>query len=318
LAQKRPVDEIIVVDSSDSKEEINALKLEYSSCGIVWIDSEASVCLQRNMGVRAATGNWILLADDDIEFNADYLEQLEKYAMQNADCGALAGRLLEFEENKWTDQHVIKSFPDLLWRFIFQLHIWGDIQSVSSSVFARPFLFFIRKFYASRGNGFSLAGWPVITNWAGSAMQTAVYSLGANLIRKTWLLQSPYDETLDSSGIGDNYGVALGFPGRYPIHVLASTFAYHHRADENRLDPETGYYRRILALHYFIKRNKKKFSFATIPFFMWSLVGKYIFFLAKGNHKMLRITLNVIGLIASRRNPYIVGHLKKVRGAVSK
>ena len=306
LAQKRPVDEIIVVDSSDSKDGIRALEHEYSTFGIVWIDSKASVCLQRNIGIGAATGDWILLADDDIEFNPDYLDQLENYARQNGDCGALAGRLLEFDENKWSDQHQIKSFPQLLWRFIFQLHIWGNIESVKSSFFAQPVLFTIRRFYAMRGNGFSLAGWPLITNWDGPVMQTSVYSLGANLIRKMWLIQSPYDELLDSSGIGDNYGVALGFPGKYPIHVLAATLAYHHRAAENRIDSATGYYQRILALHYFIRRNRKRFSFVTVPFFIWSLVGKGIFFLSKRNYGMVKKTLQAIGVIMRGRNPYLL------------
>src|SRR5688500_14567201 len=105
LAQKRPPDEIIVVDSSDCKDTINLLKEEYAACSIVWISSAPSVCLQRNIGIRAATGNWILLSDDDIEFKDDYLEQLENYTRQNSDCGAVAGRLLEYEENRWTDQY---------------------------------------------------------------------------------------------------------------------------------------------------------------------------------------------------------------------
>jgi glycosyltransferase involved in cell wall biosynthesis len=307
LAQKRPPDEIIVVDSSDYKDTIDLLKREYTASSIVWIRSTPSVCLQRNIGIRAATGNWILLSDDDVEFKDDYLEELENYIRQNSNCGAVAGRLLEYEENTWTDQYQVPDFKHLFWRFIFQLHIWGDIDSVRPHFLERPLVFFIKKFYAWRGNGFSLAGWPLITNWKGPVIQTCVYSLGANLIKKEWLINSPYDELLDSRGIGDNYGVALGFPGRNSICVLASTFAYHHRAEENRVDPQTAYYRRLLALHYFIKRNRRRFSPLTNIFFIWSILGKGILFLSKGNHKMATQTFKAMGLILRGRNPYWIG-----------
>lgn len=309
LTQTRPVDEILLIDSSDRKDSIDLLKKEYASLPIIWIDTTASVCLQRNIGIQAASGDWIFLCDDDIELNEDYLEKLETYTKENVTCGALAGRLLQYEGNDWTDQYPVKDFKELIWKFIFQLSIWGDINLVKTSAFVRPLYFLIKKFYTRRGNGFTLAGWPLITNWNGDSFQTSVYSLGANLIKKEWLLHSPYDEALDPNGIGDNYGVALGFPGRNPIHVLSSTFAYHHRAKENRLDATLIYYRRILALHYFIKQNKKFPSF-TAAAFIWSLFGNAVLFFLKGNNKMYKITFKAMMVIMRTKNPYWIGFVK--------
>lgn len=311
LAQTCAVHEIIVIDSSDHKEGIKNLRKIYAGHPIIWIDSIASVCLQRNAGINAASGDWVLLSDDDIEFPQDYLEQLRNFARQNQRCGALAGRLLEWSENNWVDQYPVKNFGQLLWRFIFQLHVWGDLRAIRPSLIASPLFFLVKRFYDQRQNGFSLAGWPLITNWDGCVIQTSVYSLGANLIRKEWLLESPYDEVLDPSGIGDNYGVALGFPGKAPIHILTSTYAYHHRVEQNRVEHSIAYYRRILALHYFIRRNSEKFSSFTCAFFIWSLLGKCIFFLAKWNGKMLAKTLTAIWLILRDRNPYWLGFVNK-------
>jgi glycosyltransferase involved in cell wall biosynthesis len=303
LKQSRPLDEIIVVDSSDDKASLDAIKTEYLTFRIIWIDTIASVCFQRNTGVRESSGDWILLCDDDIELDADYVEQLESYSVRNPYCGALAGRLLQRENNQWVEQYPVNTFRDLMWRFVFQLSIWGEIARVSVPSVLRPIYWFVKKFYTGRQNTLTLAGWPLITQWD-TVFQTTIYSLGANLIRKEWLLRAPYDEVLDPAGIGDNYGVALNFSG--PVHVLSTVKAYHHRATNNRLKAPLIYYRRILALHYFIKRNKK-LPLLTTVFYIWSLLGNSILFLVKGQHQMFKLSCKAIGLIIRSKNPYWSG-----------
>lgn len=305
-SQTRPPDEIVVVDSSDDKEAIQSVRKEFLTADILWIDAIASVCLQRNIGIIHASGNWILLCDDDIELSTDYLEKLEDYAECNKSVGAVCGMLLEFEAREWKHQYRVKNLGELLFRFIFQLSIWGEVSHLNPSAVMRPVYLYLKWFYRRRGNGFTLAGWPLITDWNGEAVQTSFYSLGANLIKTEWLLDSRYDEVLDPSGIGDNYGVALGFPGIHSIHVLLSTCAYHHRENENRMNPALIYYRRLLALHYFIKRSKK-FSFLTAGIFVWSLLGKVGFFLLKKKYEMVKMTFKAIILIAKRKNPYWIG-----------
>ena len=192
------------------------------------------------------------------------------------------------------------------WRFIFQHSIWGSFDAIKVSPWQRSMFSFMKNWYSQRGNTVSAAGWPLITDWRKDSFCTKIYSLGADLIRRDWLLRSPYDEVLDRSGIGDNYGVALGFPGHLPVHVIASTHAYHHRAEENRLTRNVSYYRRILALQYFLKRSgQKKMAHA---WFLWSLFGKTLAYSFKGDWKMLTATLKAMGLILIGRNPYWTGY----------
>ncbi len=301
--QTRQADEIIIVDSSDDKSYIDEVLKHFSHLPLKCIQSSASVCIQRNRGIAVAQGNWIFLCDDDIELNPDYLEKLELYTKSNIECGAVAGRLLQQEDNSWVDQYPVKGAKDLIWRFIFQLSVWGDLQTIKSSFPINIPLLYIKRFYSRRGNDLTLAGWPLITSWKKDSFQTTVYSLGANLIKRDWLLISPYDEVLDPSGIGDNYGVAIGFPQSLGIHVLDTTFAYHHRAHENRLDRTLAYYRRVLALHYFIKKNKRHGIFTT-PLFIWSLTGNTLLYTFKRNKKLVRANLKIIGLILTSKNPY--------------
>jgi len=302
--QTRPSDEIIIIDASDDKSYSKQVQEQFNTLPLRWIDAPlASVCVQRNTGIQAALGDWIFLCDDDIVLKADYLEKLEQYAESNLTCGAMAGRLLQLENGNWIDEYPVTGFADLLWRFTFQLSIWGDLENIKVSFPASLLLRVIKKFYASRKNGLTLGGWPLITSWNSTAFQTTIYSLGANVIRRDWLLHSPYDEVLDPSGIGDNYGVAIGFPQTHSIHVIGSTAAYHHRATENRLDRTLAYYRRVLALHYFIRKSKK-YNASTVFWYIWSLTGNALMALFKRDWRMVRINLRVIRLIFTGKNPY--------------
>jgi len=303
--QTRKPDEIVVIDSSDDTTYKNKLIEKYSGIPLTWLSSAPSVCIQRNLGIRAATGDWIFLCDDDIELCSDYLEKLDEHVQRNPSCGALAGVLLQQEGTDWVSSYPVKKYRDLLWRTIFQLPIWGELENIASG----PLLGVIKRFYHKRGNARTLAGWPLITQWKEPYFQTKIYSLGADVVKKQWLLNSPYDEVLDPSGIGDNYGVAMGFPGEHPIHVVTSVVAYHHRAIQNRLERPLAYYRRILALHYFLKKENS----ISIAWFLWSLVGNTGYALFSGNWKMVSTTLRAMGLVIVNKNPYWLGYKRNAK-----
>lgn len=307
LSQSRLPDEIIVVDASDGSDEVEVVKREFAARGVMWIHTSASVCLQRNTGIRRAAGEWIFLCDDDIELNPDYILTLETYVSEHVSCGAVAGRLLQLEQGIWTDQYPVRSFGELLWRFLFQLPVWGEIDRFRVPVALRPVYNLIQAVYRSRGNTVSLAGWPLITEWSTPAFQTTTYALGASLIRKEWLRASPYDETLDPSGIGDNYGVALGLPSMRAIHVISSALAYHHRAAENRMGRPLSYYRRVVALHYFLLKHRV--GYMTIAWLAWSLTGNAMAFFFKGDREMFRATLKAMSVVMGSGNPYWKGYL---------
>lgn len=303
-----PASEIIVVDSSDDiSYNVEVIK-KFSTLPLQWITSPPSVCIQRNTGIKQASSEWILLCDDDIELASDYLKNLVLHIETHPACGALAGRLLQREGTNWVDQYPVKNFYDLGWRFIFQHSVWGSLEQVKIAGWQQSMFFFMKNWYYKKGNTVTEAGWPLITDWGEDYFCTQIYSLGANMIRRDWLLQSPYDEVLDRSGIGDNYGVALGFPSTQSVHVVASTYAYHHRAEENRLARHISHYRRILALQYFMKRSRQKN--AAHAWFIWSLFGKTLAYLMKGNWNMIKATVKAIVLITTKNNPYWKAHNK--------
>ena len=299
-----PVDEVIIVDSGNEK----LLADEYSvftNLSIQYIASQRSVCLQRNTGIQRAKREWIFLCDDDMEIPAGYLQALVEHINKHTETGAVSGLWLQKEKDEWKATYPEHSARMLLWKYIFQLSIWGEINCTGNNILIRK----IKQYYQRKGNHISKAGWPVNTDFTGEYKICPVYSLGAALIKKEWLLHSPYDEVLDPHGIGDNYGVAVDLP--VPgIHIVNNAFVYHHREPANRLIKSLQYYRRVLALDYFVQTKRvlkhiKKYRI------IWSLVGSLLNFLYVGDRVMIRAALKSITKITLNKNPYFIASREK-------
>ena len=293
------ITEVIIVDSGDDR----LLPGEYAAfthLTIRYTRSERSVCIQRNEGIRMATSPWIFLCDDDIEIPANYLQTLIDHINKHPEAGSVSGLWLEKQNDQWKATHLVHSTRELLWKYFFQLSIWGEINCKSNVLTGR-----IKRYYKRKGNHISKAGWPVNTDFTGDFTICPVYSLGASLVKKEWLIASPFDEVLDRHGIGDNYGVIVDFP--IPgIRVVNGTFVYHHMEPVNRLKRSLQYYRRVLALDYFIK-TKQNLSQVKKRWLLWSLIGNMISFVFSGNGTMIRANFKSIRKIIFGRNPYHKG-----------
>ena len=297
LARQRPVpDEVIIVDASDTPLP-DSLCAAYPGLTISLFRAQAGVCTQRNAGIRRAIGDSILLCDDDIEPPADYLRRLEEFLRENPAAGAVSGTICEPGIARG---FATPSIRHVLFAFVFQLSVWADTAALPSGIVLAP----IRRWYARRGNTWSAAGWPLITQTRSAVVHTATYGLGAALVRRDWLLASPFDERLGTHGIGDNFGVALHFPAALPIAVLADVFVTHHRAEENRLNAAETFHQRVLALDYFV-RTSGRFPRSSTAWLAWSLVGKAIIAVSQRDRRMLRSITRVLRVVVSGVNPLL-------------
>ncbi len=295
-----PVLEVIIVDAGENPIDTSELA-HFSKLKILYIQSDRSVCIQRNLGIQRAKGDWIFLCDDDLEVPPQYLSLLTDHIKVNENVGAVSGLVLQMEDKQWSEQYPIVSSARLLWNFIFQLSIWGEIKCETNNLLINK----VKHYYKEKGNHISRAGWPVLTDFAGEYFRTPVYGLGASLVKKNWLLLSPYDEVLDANGIGDNFGVALGFPNE-GIHVLKTAVVYHHRDKINRPANSARYFKRILALDYFVK-SKPQLQHIHTAWFIWSLIGNVLENIASGNLDMIRAALKSTLTVLMNRNPYLLG-----------
>jgi glycosyltransferase involved in cell wall biosynthesis len=300
-----PVSAVIIVDSGEDRLLPSDYSL-FSHLPIQYLLSEKSVCIQRNIGIRRAETPWVFLCDDDVEVPPDYLQQLVAHATAGEGTGAVSGIFLQKEGDEWQGSYPVKSSGLLIWKFVFQLGFWGDIQCGDNIITKK-----IRKYYRSRGNHIARSGWPVLADFSGASFVAPVYTLGAALVRRDWLLQSPFDEVLDRYGIGDNFGVCLGFPGN-GIHILNKAFVYHHKAPVNRLKRPLQYFRRALALDYFI-HTIPALEHCKRSWLLWSLTGNLLGFLMAGDWMMIKPAFKSLLLIALGQNPYYSAAKKQQR-----
>jgi glycosyltransferase involved in cell wall biosynthesis len=297
------LNEVIIIDSSDIPLYFEDY-VGFERLRIVYQMSAPSVCIQRNTGIRLALSNWIFLCDDDIEFPMDYLQKVANYLEEHPDVGAVSGKWHEKANDRWVSQHPISSPKELLLKYIFGLGLWG-VPSIKTDNF---FLKRIDAYYDKKGNHISNAGWPVITDFSSSTLIAPIYSLGAAVVRKDWLLASSFDEVLDPHGLGDNYGVILGFPIR-GVHVLKHVDVYHHHAAESRLQKPQEYFRRALALDYFI-RTRRTPENVKRSWFLFSLLGNAIIFSLRKDPMMARPSWRTFWNLLTKENPYYLGAMK--------
>jgi glycosyltransferase involved in cell wall biosynthesis len=299
-------EEVIIVDASDGVRNDTELTNSFPSLNVKYIRSLPSLCAQRNTGIKSAAGSHIFLCDDDLEFPIDYILKIKTFIRNNPDTHVVTGCWNERNtEGQWGYEYPVKSISQLCWKFIFQQSVWCDIKSIKTDSLNRFIYHAVSNFYLKRKNSCTLAGWPLVTHFEKPVFKTTFYSLGASIVRRDWLLSSPFDEALDAHGIGDNYGVALHFPEFHGIHVLTDVPAYHHKTKNNRLSEAESYYKRGLALHYFMS-GSRRFTPVNRLFFIWSLIGNWFAFLVKGNWLLLQAATKLISAILKRSNPYII------------
>ena len=307
--------EVAIVDSSDVPLHSDTLRRDFPRLTILFSTSAASVCLQRNIGIRNCSSSHILLCDDDLEFPENYLAILINSMLADQTIGSISGLCIEpNEDGKFYYDFPTVTFRRLLWNFIFQLTVWADVENTKTYNICNPILMFLKSYYRKKGNGFTAAGWPLVTQAGRPYFKTSFYGLGGSVVRRDWLLASPYDENLDTHGIGDNYGVALGFPSEQPIVVTYHTFVVHHKIEVNRLPVSLSYYRRIMALDYFMSQSDRFSTFHRIAL-LWSLVGNLLPQFLQFNIAMAKATLQAMWQIGIDKNPYLqASHNELTRG----
>ena len=294
--QRRP-DEVIVVDASDTPLQEAELRRAHE-LPVTVLHAAPGVCAQRNLGVRRASGAYVLLCDDDIEPPCLYVHALAQYLDAHPDASAASGIVCEPGQPHGFES---TSLRHLLFAFVFQLSVAADVDGVGPGALTRP----LARWYRERGNTWSAAGWPLITQVRGPVVRTAVYGLGAALVRRECLLAHPFDERLGPHGIGDNYGVALHLPGELPIALLTDLAVVHHRVAENRLSVAESFLQRVLALDYF-QQTRVRLPHTSRAWLAWSLVGKTMIAARARDGALLRAATRALSLVVRGRNPLLI------------
>lgn len=294
--------EVIVIDASDLPLHPNNFPLRNVFLNFILCHSQPSVCAQRNLGIKKATGDFIFLLDDDIAVTPNYIETILSFFRTKPSSIAVSGLVVEKnQKGDWEYNFPEISSLRLIWTWVFQLGIWTNLSSLKKDPIVSFLLSPIIASYKHKGNTISKAGWPMLTNFSAPHFRTRIYGLGASIIKKNWLLNNLYDEKLDRHGIGDNYGIALHLQSDQGVFVLSGIYAYHHKITTNRLAENEAYFKRVLALNYFsVKHQSSKKRWL-----IWSLLGNTGSAFIGLNFRLCLKNLKLIFLLLTNNNPLL-------------
>lgn len=307
--------ELIIVDSSSPP-----INREDISCvfPVVFINETPSVCIQRNTGIRHAKGDHILLCDDDVTLPVNYLGVLTQFLIERPDEGAVSGLWAQMEsDGQWHKTYPLSSVFHVFFNYLFGLSVWGEIDSEEAPLKMKGLLSTVKKRYRKLGNSLSKGGWPINTSFDKPNFQVEVSSLGVALVRRDWLLNAAFEEVLDPYGIGDNYGVCLSFPKGKKLNMIFDLDVRHYQSQQNRLKRTIAFYRRTLALHFFL-HTLDRFNVRNRIWFKWSLVGQLILSIKSLNILKIKACIKLIALGILIKNPYLEGKKKGKRVVIPK
>ena len=294
-----PVKEVIIADAGSDPLTEAELAVFQKLCITNIRPVTASVCVQRNAGIALAKAPWIFICDDDIEVPQDYLEKLARHISNHQHVAAVSGNVLHLQKGEWVAYFTERSGKQLVWKYFFGLSVWGKIE-VKGNWLTKNII----NSYKKKGNYIAKTGWPVLTDFNGNYFTVPTYGLGAAVIKKELLLQFKYDETIDSNGIGDNYGLAINFPPQ-SIHIVNDAVVFHHKESSNRLSQPIQFYRRILALDYFRQKNEN-IKHVKKRWLLWSLSGFLLQSIIEGNRPFIKASWKLITKIAVNKNDYAI------------
>ncbi len=289
--QTMPVNQIYIVFAGVKVSDLDAI-LKGSSLNIQAIPSEPSVCKQRNIGIKNCNSDYIFLCDDDIVLPKNYLQKLVDFLEKSPESRIATGEEFQFDTSKiWKPVYEELSHANLWFKYIFGLTIFSD---VSKEYYSKNRIsHYISKKLLEQQNRTSAAGWPRMCSFSYPVSETAIYGLGASLIRTSYLKNNLYNENLPQHCIGDNYEVALNInEGKHKIAMLRDVHFKHFKAPSNRVSKVKSYTQRIYELkrvvftsHFFTLKNSL--------YFTWSLTGNAIYFLVKGNWSLFFATIKL-------------------------
>jgi GT2 family glycosyltransferase len=276
MLQKRLPDEFVVVDSSDTRALEEYLKSARCPVSVKYIHSKPGLTLQRNIGVRNSNGDLLFFFDDDMEFDPNYLAQVEAVFARDLKCeiGAVGGRLDNLFGNhvmtvRFRVEHVVFGFL----RFVFGL--------------------------SDHGSGrFRLSGMATFPHILRKESYIECLSGGLMAFRKEVFQKIEFDENLPGYGLMEDWAISKStIDAGYRIFYEPSASLIHKESPKNRLN----YFRlaemTVINYNYLFRKNWSRDWFRW-PFYCWALLGLIVVNLTK--KEGLRGTLNGIKSIKWR------------------
>jgi len=90
--------EIIVVDNNSGEEDVKKLCLDHANMTLIQSDRNLGFAGGNNLGIKAASGKYILLLNNDTEVDANFLQPMIRVLEQDSSIGAVSPLILYHEQ----------------------------------------------------------------------------------------------------------------------------------------------------------------------------------------------------------------------------
>jgi GT2 family glycosyltransferase len=241
-------DEVVIVDSSGTAE----LKYElyvFHNLNINYIHTTNSgLTYQRNIGIKASSGDTIVFSDDDLIWDKNYLKEIMRvfYEYPVEKIGGVTGNII------WKKR--MKNF------LAFGLHVFAII-------------FFLPRY----GSGcFQVSGMPTITRKDVDKITKCEFLYGGSMsFRKEVIGEFMLDERLPGYSWGEDDDIAYRVSRKYQNFYTPYAKVVHNGSVSTRGSKYDAMKTVIENHHYLFKKNfpqdfKHKFAF------WWSVAGLFI------------------------------------------
>src|SRR5579864_2704721 len=94
LAQKYPLQEIIVIDNASTDGTIDILEQFEDRCQVYYNEENIGFAAAQNQAIAMSNGEWVLTLNPDVLLLPDFIQALADAGQADAHIGAVCGKLL--------------------------------------------------------------------------------------------------------------------------------------------------------------------------------------------------------------------------------
>jgi len=114
-----PDAEIIVVDNASNDGSVEFVRREHTSVKLLVLEKNVGFAGANNIGIRHATGDFILLLNSDTYVEDDSLTRCSQWMKEHPDVGAASPRLIGFDGRSQPCAHPFPSFRNRLFQTLW-------------------------------------------------------------------------------------------------------------------------------------------------------------------------------------------------------